>query len=70
MDGEMRSWRPQVTPTGISRQSTETTPANWTTLCDQGDVQDLIHSYLRIDEARLRAAALAAVRALSMRPTD
>jgi len=67
MDGEVRSWRPVVQASQTSRQAA---PADWTALCDRGDVQDLVYSYLRIEDGRLRAAALAAVRTLALRPMD
>lgn len=67
MDGEVRSWRPRVQP---PRASPQAAPADWSALCDRRDVQDMVYSYLRIEDARLRAAALAAVRALAIPPTD
>jgi hypothetical protein len=67
MDGEVRSWRPLVQASQPSRQAAAT---DWTALCDRADVQDLVYSYLRIEDARLRAGALAAVRALAIHPAD
>ncbi len=63
MDGELRSWRPLVQTPQAARP---TAPTDWTALREQADIQDLVHSYLRIEDARLRAAAVAAVRALGV----
>jgi len=63
MDGELRSWRALVQTPQAARP---TAPTDWTALRDRGDIQDLVHSYLRIEDARMRAAAVAAVRALAV----
>lgn len=44
---------------GFGRQLFETK------ICPDPDIMDIVHAFLRIDDAKLRQAAIAAVRALA-----